>query len=426
MSKITPECRTASATAGQSSLVAAPGISRGMVALFALTTGVIIANLTAAQPLLDLISTSLGLSAAAAGLVSTLMLLGYAAGLFFVVPLADLLENRRLILRMLGTTVVAAAALAAAPSAQIFLPLTFLLGASCSVIQMLVPIAAGMAEPEHRGRVVGDVMGGVMAGILLSRPIASFMADLFGWRSYFILSAALMAGLVLVLSRALPRRQPPVHSSYGQLIASLWGLLRDEPVLRWRAASAALCMGAFSTFWTVIVFRLAEAPFNLSHSSVALFALFGAGGVVATPFAGRAGDNGWTRSATRLGQLIALLAIALIAWGGSSWAVAHPIAALVLLAVGAFLLDAGSVADQTLGRRAINMIRPEARGRINALFVGVFFIGGSLGSSLSGLVFQHFGWAGVCAQAAAFLAAAFASNLIGGRSANPADVILHP
>ena len=381
--------------------------------LFATAVGIIVTNLFAPQTLVGLIGPSLGASAASVGFVAMATLLGYAAGLFFLVPLADLAENRTLILRMLAAAALAAGVATMAPTAGSLLIVLFILGAACSAIQILVPIAASMAPPGEAGRVIGDVMSGLMVGILLARPLASLIADAWGWRAFYGLSAAALVVLACVLAFTLPRRRPAVRSSYGALIASLFDLLRDEPVLRRRALTAALVMAAFSLFWTAVALRLAQPPFDLGQRGIALFALVGAGGAVVTPLFGRAGDRGWTRSATIVSHLVLICAMGLAAWtgfvqAGASWG------SMALMGLSAVLLDIGVTGDQTLGRRAINLLQPKARGRLNGLFVGIFFIGGAIGSMLAGIAWAWGGWSEVCAIGAGFGLAALLVDWIGG------------
>jgi predicted MFS family arabinose efflux permease len=379
---------------------AAAPIRRATTLLFAAATGTIVINVFASQTLIGPIAASLHLGDGAAGLVSMATLLGYAAGLFLLVPLADLAENRALVVAMLSVALLAAVAAAAATAATAFLAALFVLGASCSSIQILMPMAAAMAPPEHRGRVVGDVASGLMIGIVLSRPAASFIAGLWSWRAYYAASAITLGLVVVVLARALPRQRPALRTGYPALLASLWQLIRTEPVLRQRALTAALVMAAFSIFWTVVALRLAMAPFGLGQRGIALFALAGITGAVAAPVTGRAGDRGRARGTLVLCHGLIVVAMGLAAWAGAADGPAAPIA-LAGMVLGAVLIDFGVIGDQTLGRRAVNLLRPEARGRLNALFVGLFFLGGAVGSAVTGLAWALGGWTAVCAASAA-------------------------
>jgi len=392
----------------------APALSRSLVLIFALSAGVIVTNLFATQPLTALIGPSLGLDLGMAGLVGTLTLLGYASGLFFIVPLADLVENRVLVLRILACATVLAAATGLAPAADLFLVASFGLGAACSIIQILVPLAAGMAPERERGRVVGEVMSGVMLGILLSRPLAGMVADLAGWRAFYGISCAAMAAMGLLLARFLPRHRPPTRPRYGALIASLLTLLREESVLRRRALTSSLVMAAFSLFWTSVALRLAGPPFDLTQRGIALFALVGAAGALAAPLAGRLGDGGQARAGL-IGGHLAIIAGSLAALAADGLDMLPDLLRLALLGLSAILLDVGGTTDQTLGRRAVQLLRPEARGRLNGLFVGLFFIGGALGSLVAGFAWTHGGWPLVCLLCAAFGAAALAVDFLGGR-----------
>jgi predicted MFS family arabinose efflux permease len=383
---------------------------------FALAVGLLAINLTSAQPLIGIIAPEIHLPPSLYGMISMLMLLGYAAGLVLLVPLTDLTENRRLILWMFAGNVLALTATALSRQPWLFLAATFVTGMTTSAIQMLVPLAASLTPPPQRGRVVGNIMSGVMLGIMLSRPLSSVIAEHFGWRSVFGGTAVLIAGLSTVLMLRVPRHQPQATPRYIELITSLWTLMRHEPLLQLRATTGGLCFAAFSFFWTVIALRLTQAPFNLGADGIALFALAGSGGTVMAPLAGRIGDRGWTKGATVIMHLTVLLAIGL-AWiagtaliGGSIF-MSHGFLAIGTMMAAALILDLGVIGDQTLGRRAINMIRPEARGRLNGLFTGGFFIGGAIGSALAGAAWAWGGWDACCLGALISTLAALAISL---------------
>ncbi len=369
--------------------------------IFSIAAGAVVANLFASQPVVAEIGAALGMAPGASGSITTATMLGYAAGLVFLLPLVDRLENRRLLLTMLAASVLALIGAAWAPNPVALLVAGFLVGATSCSVQMLVVIAAALSGEAERGRIVGGVMSGLMLGILLSRPVGTLIAGAFGWRWVYGASALVVSALGLLLARGLRAHRPSRPLPYLRSLSSLWPLLSGEPVLRRRASYQALLMFSFSTFWTAVAWRLAQAPFGFGPAGVALFALAGAGGAIIAPASGRAGDRGLTDRATLQAHLAVIAGLALAAL--TAWPpllAALPVwLTTLLLALAALLLDMGSVADQALGRRAVNMVRPEARGRINGLFTGCFFVGGALGAAATGPVWGAAGWLGVCALA---------------------------
>ncbi|MFJ3485462.1 MFS transporter [Pseudomonas sp. NPDC090202] len=366
------------------------------VLLFAVAVGVIITNLFAPQTLVSLMTGAFNLDASYGGLMAMISPIGYALGLLFIVPLADLVENRRLVLTMLTVAGLSAAGVLLAPNFVSLLILLFVLGAACSTIQVLVPSAASMAAPEERGRIIGDIMSGLMIGILLSRPIASFLAGIWGWKAFYVFSAASIALLGLTLSIRLPQRRPGQVITYRQLIASMWHLFRDETVLRNRSISAAIVMAAFNFFWTTIAFVLEGAPFEMGQKGIAVFALVGAGGAIVTPMVGRWSDQGHGRRVTNIAHVVLMGGFVLAAVSGVITSV-PAFVMLIGLGLSAVLLDVGVLGNHTVGRYMINLLNPAARGRINAIFVAVFFVGGAIGSALSGFLWASGGWMAVCA-----------------------------
>lgn len=387
-----------------------------LTALFAFAVCVIIVNLTAAQPLTGPVASALHLPASWSGLIAMLPQLGYAVGMLFLVPLADLLENRRLTVATLACCALMLSLAAAAPTAPWFLLAVCLAGTTSCAIQILVPLAAAMAHPERRGSAVGNVMSGVMLGILLSRPLASLVAGTLGWRAFYGMLATSDALLAMALWRWLPRRVPASGETYRGLIASLWTLWRREAVLRRYACSAAIVMAGFTAFWTGIGLRLVQAPFSLGSNGVALFALAGVAGTVVAPLAGKVGDRGHGVVAMPIAHALVLAGSLLAGVAGSGWLGAdiavHPHLALGLLIAAAILIDAGAIGDQTLGRRAINMLDPAMRSRLNGLFVGVFFVGGGAGAVGAGMVWAVAGWTGVCLLCVACCVLAFTGDLL--------------
>ncbi|KAF3999773.1 MFS transporter [Glaciimonas immobilis] len=355
--------------------------------LLAIACGAIVANLYYAQPLIGLISASIHLSPAAGGLVVTLSQIGYCLGLLFIVPLGDLIENRRLVVTALIVSVVALIGAALSQNAWQFLLAALVIGLSSVAAQVLVPYATYLASPEKRGQVVGNVMSGLLLGILLARPMASLIANFWGWHTVFAISAAMIAVVAVVLARHLPQRRPTTGLPYGRLLLSMWGLLTTTPLLRRRAAYHALLFAVFSMFWTVVPMVLAGPTYKLSQFGIALFALAGVMGAVAAPIAGRLADRGLTRPATGVALVLALVSypVAHIGTAGSHFS-------LGMLVVAALLLDMGVSANLVLGQRAIFSLGGEVRSRLNGLYMAMFFAGGAFGSALGGWAYANGGW----------------------------------
>ncbi|KZL38397.1 MFS transporter [Pseudomonas syringae pv. syringae] len=354
-----------------------------MVMLFAFCCGAIVANIYYAQPIIELIAPDIGLSSTAASLIVSLTQIGYALGLFFLVPLGDLLENRRL---MLVTTVVAILSLLGAAFAEqpnVFLLVSLLVGFSSVSVQMLIPLAAHLAPEASRGRVVGGIMGGLLLGILLARPIASLVADHFGWRAVFGSAAVVMIGISVVLATTMPKRLPDHRASYGQLLLSLWTLLRTQPVLRQRAFYQACMFATFSLFWTAVPLELSRNH-GLSQTQIAIFALIGAIGAIAAPISGRLADAGYTRIAS-LGALL---------FGALSFlpGLVHPAYSVIGLAITGVVLDFCVQTSMVLGQRTVYALDAASRSRLNALYMTSIFIGGAIGSAVASPLFDHGGW----------------------------------
>jgi len=358
-------------------------MSPWLVRLFSLACGLSVANLYYAQPMLGLIGSSFGVPIAETGLIVTSTQLGYALGLLLIVPLGDKLENRRLIITVMGATVLALLSMATASGLAQFTVAALVVGFSSVVAQILVPLAAHLAPEQSRGQVVGQVMSGLLLGILLARAVAGVLSDLVGWRGVYGLSAAVMLVLAVALQYKLPQRRPTTNPSYLQLLQSLWKIFWAEPLLRRRALYQFLMFASFSLFWTGITFLLSAPPLGLSQTSIGLFALVGAVGALVAPTVGRLGDQGKGKRVTRLAFLVAAVGFALTLLETN----------LIALAVGAVLLDVAVQTTLILGQQQIYSLQPEQRSRLNTLYIATFFVGGAAGSALAGFLYGYGGWA---------------------------------
>ncbi|MFD0674683.1 MFS transporter [Cohnella sp. GCM10027633] len=377
-------------------------LTAGLTLLLAAACGIIVANLYYAQPLIGEIGASVGMSASGSGLIVTVMQIGYAAGLLFIVPMADIVENRKLIVLLLLLAGSALAAMALSNEALPLLGASIAIGLGAVAAQVLVPLASTLVPESSRGRTVGNVMSGLLLGIMLARPIASLVADSFGWHAVYALSAALTFLLAIVLGRALPERRSSANVRYAAIVGSMWRLLRATPVLRRRAIYQACSFATFSLFWTTVTLRLTGPAYGFSQQDMALFALAGVAGAAAAPFAGRLADGGWTKPATGIALATVILSISLplIVQGNDFEAIA-------ILTGAAVLLDAGVSVNLVLGQRALFAMSPDIRGRLNGLFMAIFFLGGAAGSAIGSWAYATGGWNAALAAGMAFPLAAF-------------------
>ncbi|MDT5180911.1 MAG: hypothetical protein QOJ95_5109, partial [Mycobacterium sp.] len=348
--------------------------------VLATACGLAVANIYFAQPILDLLAASFHVTQGAATSAVTVVQIGYALGLVLLLPMGDLLENRRLTSAMLVVTAAALVVAGTAQSLGVFLAASVLIGVTSVVAQILIPFAAHLAPEASRGRIVGWVGSGLLLGILLARTLSSLAAAVWGWRAIFFISAGLMLVMAVVLARLLPSRKPDHTTGYLTLMASVWELVRTQPVLRRRALCQALMFAAFSGYWTGIAYQLI-AVHGFDQAQVGLFALVGAVGVVASPVAGRIADRGDV-FASGIALFIGVVAMVVARFGAGS---------VVLLGVAAVLLDVAMTAHQVLSQREIYQLRPDARARINTVYMGSVFAGGALGSALAGLLHDRYG-----------------------------------
>jgi predicted MFS family arabinose efflux permease len=376
-------------------------IGAGMVTLLATATGLIVASLYYAQTLVGPISASTGLSPAAAGLIVTLTQIGYCIGLLFIVPLGDLLENRRLIFTGLLFTSAMLVLAAISNSAWMFLTAALGIGLGSVAAQIIVPFAAHLSAEATRGATVGKVVSGLLLGIMLSRPAASLIADATNWHVVFGGAAVVVLIVAFVLRAKLPQRTPSHSITYPKLLGSLWQLFLHTPVLRRRAAYHAGLFGSFSLFWTVAPLMLAGPTFHLSQTGIAIFALVGMAGAVASPIAGKLADAGHTLTATAVALMLGVIGFILPLLVPGSREVA-----LAVLVIASIVLDMGVAANLVLGQRAIFTLGAEVRSRLNGVYFALFFAGGALGSALGGWMFATHGWHAALLTGAAFNGAA--------------------
>ncbi|WP_227135826.1 MFS transporter [Kosakonia radicincitans] len=362
---------------------------RGLIAMFAVASGLCVANVYYAQPLLDALAQSFAISQAAVGGVVTATQVGSALALLLLVPLGDIVERRRLLLVQLLALMVALSTVALAQSAVVLLTgmlATGLLGTAMT--QGLIASAASIASGRERGRVVGAAQGGVFIGLLLARIFAGVISDLAGWRAVYGVSALLMMMLLLLLRQRLPvMRASAVSESWFRLMSSMLVLLCTDRVLQIRGVLALLMFAAFNIFWSAMVLPLSAAPFGFSHTAIGLLALAGVAGALAAAKAGKEADRGNAQRTSLLSLLLLLLA-----W----WPLSRLEHSLVLLILGIVLLDFGGQALHVTNQSLLLRTNVAQHGRLVALYMLFYATGSGLGAMATTVIYAGFGWQGVC------------------------------
>jgi predicted MFS family arabinose efflux permease len=383
-------------------------LDAALVWLMALTCGLVVANIYYNQPLLVAIGRTFHISDSRASLVATATQIGYTLGMVLVVPLGDMLERKRLIICMLLAAVGCLGAAAYAPTFGLLAVASVLIGI-CSSVPQLLPMAATLAPEADRGRIVGRVMSGLLIGILLSRTVSGYVGAHLGWRVVFEGAAALMLALAALLAWRLPRDRPAFQGSYASLMQSLGTLVRELPALRRSALVGAAIFASFSVFWTSLTFYLAGPAYHYGSDVAGFFGLVGALGALAAPLAGKVADTRGPRYAITVGIVLALVSYVLLGVGGGY---------LAGLLLGVILLDVGVQSAHISNQTLVFSLRPEARSRLNTVYMTGYFTGGSLGSVIGGLAWMHYGWPGVCIVGGLFVLLALALHQYYGRQAS--------
>ena len=358
--------------------------------LMAITCAFAVANLYYNQPILAEIAQSFNVTAAEVGWIPTLTQMGYASGLLLFVPLGDRLERRNLIVTMLTITAFTLFIAALSPTLSILILASYGIGAATISAQILLPFATDLVSEGDRGKIVGNLMSALFVGILLARPLGGWLGEQFGWRSIYWLAGGIMLFLAIASRQLLPKNQPKSKLSYGQLLRSLWELVKSYPALRSASLIQAMLFGAFSVFWSTLAFLLTRPPYNYGSNTIGLFGLVGIAGIIAAPLLGQVADKG-TAKTLRLMVSAAVLSTIfsyLIFWqfGDRFWG----------LIIGIVLLNLGNQGALVANQIKVYSLNPDARSRLNTVFMVATFLGASLGSVLGTYGWSVGQWTGVC------------------------------
>ncbi|MDB6372912.1 MFS transporter [Photorhabdus bodei] len=361
-------------------------ISSVSLILLSAACGFAVANIYYNQPLLPIIGTSFNVNGSISGWIATLTQIGYATGLLFFGPLGDTLSRRKLIFCLLIGNIISLILCATAPNFTYLLASSLIVGLTSISAQIIIPAVSGWVIPEKRGRAVGSLMSGLFAGALLARALSGAVGEHFGWREMFILAALIDICLFFLVWFVLPEIETPHTMTYGQLLISLGKLVKQQPLLREAALSGFLLFAAFNTLWGSLALLLSQPPYGWGSDITGLFGLTGIVGMLASPIIGSLTDRFGGKAIVAAGALLVTLALCLISGTSHS---------ILFLFVGIILLDLGSRAGLVANQIRLYTLLPDARSRLNTIFMTCYFAGGAIGSSLGAVAAWHFSWYGV-------------------------------
>lgn len=386
-------------------------LSRWNIMIMALCTGLIVANIYYSQPLLVLMSEEFKVTESNAGQVTFFTQVGYALGLLFCVPLGDKLERKRQIVVMTLAAVVALVAAAMSVNITMLKITGLMIGFTSVVPQLILPLAANLSDPAGRGKVIGTIMSGLLVGILLSRTLSGVVGHHFGWRAMFWIAAGISALLAVIMITSFPSSKPNFQGSYGDLMKSLLTLVKEQPMLREASAINACCFAMFGMFWTTVVFLLSDAPFKYTSEQIGLMGLAAAAGALGAPLVGRIADKKNPRIAIGYGIIFLFFGYFLFYIFKTN---------IIGIIIGIIAIDLGLQGIHVSNQTRIYTLLPEARNRLNTVFMTTSFIGTSLGSGIGLWVWSFAQWNGVCVAGTALILVALIIYLGTYKKAKPA------
>jgi predicted MFS family arabinose efflux permease len=387
---------------------------RAPLAFLGLACAVGVSTMYYNQPLLMEMGRTYGATAGRTGFVAVATQVGYALGLLGFVPLGDVLERRALMMKMYGAVAIALVLVALAPTLNLLIAGSVLIGMLASVTHVALPIAPDLVSHEQRGRAIGTVMTGLLLGILLARTFAGWVSGIHGWRWVFVVAAVMNAAFVPLLWKVMPKLPPKEKLHYRDAMRSLWTLFRTQPLLRESSVIGALVFASFSCFWTTLAFLL-QSHYGLGAGVAGTFGVVGAAGAMVAPLAGRLADKHGSRWVISVGMGLLASSYALL-WVEES---AHrsTVFHIVMLAIGVVVLDMGAQMTQVANQTRIFGLVPSARSRLNTVYMTVYFTGAAAGSALATIAWVHWQWNGVCLLALGLIGMAALWHVTGHRGA---------
>ncbi|MGY4383896.1 putative MFS family arabinose efflux permease [Pedobacter sp. UYP24] len=362
-------------------------LSKSDILLMAFCTGLIVANIYYCQPLVILVAKEFGLTESHAGKITYLTQAGYALGLFLLVPLGDMFERKKQIIIITSLAILSLLLAGFSRSFFVLEIACLLIGASSVVPQLILPMAANLSSDELRGQTIGIIMSGLLIGILASRAISGSIGFLWGWRSVYLMASGICLLLVILMSRRFPSSSPSFKGTYRQLMWSMWHYIKTQPILRQASLINFLAFAVLSAFWTTMVLFLANPPFSFQTLQIGLFGIAGAAGALAAPLVGKLSGGKNPKRNVIIGLLLQLISIGLFYFTGNH---------LFIFIIGIVVIDIGQQAIHVTNQTRIYSILPDARNRLNTVFMSVSFIGAASGSALGLWLWEKGQWKMFC------------------------------
>jgi predicted MFS family arabinose efflux permease len=385
------------AVAASTTLIKEPtktGMDRKLLFLLTLTAVICTGNVYFAQPLLGRIAAEFGRTPGSVGFIPTLSQLGYVSGLLFLTPLGDALEKKKLLVSLLIAASVGLFLFAVSPTFVFLSVSAFLIGLTAVLTQILIPFVAVLSAPKERGKNLGVLLSGALIGVLISRTLSGVLGEHIGWRGVFFIASATMLVFSALLAVVLPKHEAETRIPYHRLLHSVWLLYKRVPGVRAIAINGALCYGALSGFWASLAFYLQSPAYHQGPALAGEFGLVGAVGALGANISGRYSERIGSRKLVQICIYMMMVAFMILMFFGKH--MAGMIAGVIVLDLFA---QAATVSNQT----QLYTLNSDAKTRLNTIYKMFYFTGGAIGSAVSAICWQHFGWNGVCCVALLFL-----------------------
>lgn len=358
-----------------------------LILLLAVSCGALVANIYYTQPIIQFISDDLHIPSNLSGLLTTLTQIGYGAGLFFLVPMADLYKSKRIIILLLGVTILSLVGALFSTNGMLFLFVVTIIGIGASAAQMLVPLTMKMVPKEQVGNYIGKVMSGLLIGIMVARPFSIAVTDWLGWRMVFLFSLFFLVSILLLLLKFLPNFEVESNLgiTYPALLRSMVRVLKETQPLQQRAFYHACIFATFSLYWTVMPILLRSESLHFSNNEIALIGFVAIAGALLTPYIGKLADKGYIFFMTNVSMGLVILSIFLLFFVRD-----HSGISIALIVISGLVLDIGVAGNMLLGQKVIFSLNPAIRNRLNGLYMTIFFLGGAFGSWIGSYSYYQF------------------------------------